>query len=89
MLNQGEFTATMPVIFGLADPRFGYMPSDSSARHSLPIHPGTKYAVQVIPGTPIENPDQFPLDTFRHWYDGDIRTIIYKVLPKDTTQVNQ
>jgi hypothetical protein len=89
MLNQGEFTATMPVIFGLADPRFGYMPPASHARHSQPIHPGTKYAVQVIPGTPVENPEQFPLDTFRQWNDGDIRTIIFKVLPKDSTQFIQ
>ena len=85
MLVQDEFTATMPIIFALADARFGYLPQDSTARYSRALHEGSKYAVQVIPGTPIENPDNRPLKILDEWYDRDIITRIYQVLPLDST----
>jgi len=86
MLNDGEFSATMPVVYVTPDPRFGYLPKDTLGRHHRIVHAGTKYVVQTIPGTMIENPDQFPLDTIVKWQDGDIRTIIYKVAPKDSIE---
>jgi hypothetical protein len=89
MLVQNEFSATMPIIFALADERFGYLPKDTIARHSRALHVGSKYAVQVIPGTPIENPDNRPLKLLDEWYDQDIITRIYQVLPLDTIQINK
>ena len=87
MLNQDEFHATMPIIHALSDNRFGYLPQDSTARFSKLVSAKTKYVVKVEPGTGIENPEQFPLDTIIHWKDHDIRTTIYAVLPKDTTVI--
>jgi hypothetical protein len=89
MFGYDQFSATMPVIYSTTDARFGYMPLDTSNRNCRYIHAGTKYAVQTIPGTPVENPENFPLDTLEHWIDGDIQTIFYKVLPKDTIIMGQ
>ncbi|MDQ3016461.1 MAG: hypothetical protein M3R25_07065 [Bacteroidota bacterium] len=87
MLNQGEFHATMPIIHALSDNRFGYLPEDSTARFSTIVNKKTKYVVNVVPGTGIENPENFPLDTLAHWIDQDIKTTIYAVLPKDTINI--
>ncbi len=87
MLNQDEFHATRPIIHALSDGRFGYLPQDSLSRYSTIVSAETKFVVKVEPGTPIENPEQFPLDTIIHWKDQDIRTTIYAVLPKDTTSI--
>ncbi len=87
MLNPGEFHATMPIIHALSDGRFGYLPKDSMSRYSTIVSAKTKYIVKVEPGTAIENPEQFPLDTVIHWKDQDIRTTIYAVLPKDTIPI--
>ncbi len=86
MLVQDQFSATMPLIFSLSDMRFGYLPPDTLGRHSRALHAGSKYAVQVIPGTPIENPEQRPLSLLDEWYDRDIITRIYRVLPLDSIQ---
>jgi hypothetical protein len=87
MLNQDEFFASMPVTYAISDARFGYLPKDTIARFNKIIHPGTKYAVHTEPGTQIENPGQYPLDTLVHWKDYDIKTTIYRVLPKDTSNM--
>ena len=82
-----NFFASMPVTYAVSDARFGYLPKDTIARFNKIIHAGTKYAVHTEPGTQIENPEQFPLDTLVHWKDYDIKTTIYRVLPKDTSAV--
>jgi len=89
MLVQDQFSATMPVIFALSDSRFGYLPADTMARHSSALHEGSNYAVQVIPGTQIENPDQRPLLLLDEWYDRNIITRIYQVLPMDSSQIKK
>ena len=89
MLNQDEFSATVPLLFALSDARFGYLPKDTLARYSTILHEGSKYAVQVVPGTQIENPENRPLELLDEWYDGDIITRIYKVLPMDSIQNNK
>lgn len=87
MLEQDEFTATIPLLYATNDERFGYLPAGVTGRYSRAIHAGTKYAVKIFPGTEIENPDQYPLELIREWYDYDIKTTLYKVLPLDTTQL--
>lgn len=87
MLEQDEFTATIPLLYATTDERFGYLPAGVTGRYSRAIHPGTKYAIKIFPGTEIENPDNYPLELIREWTDHDIKTSLFKVLPLDTTQV--
>lgn len=87
MLEQDEFTATIPLLFATTDERFGYLPAGVAGRYSRAIHPGTKYAVKIFPGTEIENPDHYPLELIREWTDHDIKTTLFKVLPLDTAQL--
>ena len=87
MLEQDEFTATIPLLYATTDERFGYLPAGVTGRYSRAIHPGTKYAIKIFPGTEIENPDNYPLELIREWTDHDIKTTLFKVLPLDTAQV--
>lgn len=84
MMEQGEFSATMPILYVTEDPRFGYMPEGVKGRKSEIVDDDTKYVVQITPGTQIENPDNYPLSEIEQWHDQDIKTIIYRVTPMDT-----
>lgn len=87
MLLQDEFSATLPVKYAVEDPRYGYLPADSTGRHSTPVGPMTKYVVHTEPGSEIENPANYPLDTLEHWDEKGIRATIYRVVTNNLLQL--
>jgi hypothetical protein len=87
MFQQDIVSVTMPLLYAVNDPRFGYLPAEAgNGIHSRPINANTQFVVHTEPGTMPENPDGFALDTLEHWNQWGIKTTFYKVLPKDTIQ---
>ena len=85
MYHPDQVAATMPLLYALNDPRYGYLPPDTiNGLHPRAINEKTRIAVHTEPGTMIENPDGYKLDTLEHWNEWGIKTTFYRVLPKDT-----
>lgn len=78
MYKPNAFSVNMPLIYAIADKRFGYLPAGVEVYHSHQISDQTEYVVQMTPGTSLENPDNLDLELIHQEAFDGIKMSVYR-----------